>query len=80
MIKLIGIVFFALIAVGMIYFGVEQAEPVAWQIGAFLLAVIVLITILVKAFPQYFDSEEKGREGMKVIKHAAKRAFKEFDD
>ena len=76
MIKVFGLVLFTSIAVLFIVFGVVQNEPVGWQMGGFLLFVIIVITILVKLLPKQLDSAESGEKGIEVLRHTAKVALR----
>jgi hypothetical protein len=76
MIKALGVIVFSLIAGAAIFLGIENNEPIFWQMGCAILGIIVLATLAVKLFPKQLDSEESGKEGMKVLKHVARKAMK----
>jgi hypothetical protein len=80
MIKALGVIVFGLIACAAIFLGIERNQPIFWQMGGAILGVIVLMTLAVKLFPKQLDSEESGKEGMKVLKRAARKAMKEDFD
>lgn len=70
MIKTLGTFFFLGSAVAVVIMGVTTGPFEFVYIGVTVVALVVLVALLVKCFPSFFESEECGREAMQVVRAA----------
>lgn len=73
MIKALGIGFFALLGLGLLYFGYREGDSGALAVGGMTLVFAALLLLGATVFRARVDTAENARIGKKIIRKALER-------
>ncbi len=74
MIKILGATVFVLIGAVFLLLGFNQHNRVLMEMGGLVILLVVGVAILVRLFPDFFESKEHAEMGEKIIKKVVQKA------